>query len=74
MTGRHYDLARQMADYWVNFIKSGDPNGIGSDELALQQWKPYTKDAGEGMVFDMRGSVPEHADSDFKRFLIEHIS
>ncbi len=74
MTGRHYDLARQMADYWVNFIKTGDPNGIGSDELALQPWKPYTKNAGEGMVFDMRGSIPEHGDSDFKRFLIEHIS
>ena len=26
-TGRHYDLARQMCDYFCNFIRSGDPNG-----------------------------------------------
>ena len=23
-TGKHYDLARQMCDYWCNFIKSGE--------------------------------------------------
>ena len=23
-----HDLARQMCNYWANFIKAGDPNGI----------------------------------------------
>ena len=29
-TGKHYDLARQICNYWCNFIKSGDPNGKDS--------------------------------------------
>ena len=34
-TGRHYDLARQMSSYWINFIKTGDPNGnYKQDEIA----------------------------------------
>ncbi|MNM95881.1 Carboxylesterase family protein [compost metagenome] len=28
--GKHYDLARQMCNYWANFISSGDPNGLDS--------------------------------------------
>ena len=73
-TGRHYDLARQMADYWVNFIKTGNPNGLGSDGLPLPPWGAYTDKADESMVFDMRGAFPEHEDSAFKHFLIDHIS
>lgn len=34
-TGKHYDLARQMCDYWVNFIRSGDPNGMDSQGKPL---------------------------------------
>lgn len=36
--GKHYDLARQMCDYWANFIKTGDPNGEGSDSEPLPLW------------------------------------
>jgi len=44
--GRHYDLARQVASYWVNFVKYGNPNGEGVDYIGkpLPEWKPYTKD------------------------------
>ena len=27
-----YDLERQMSDYWVNFVKTGNPNGEGLPE------------------------------------------
>lgn len=37
-TGVHYDLARQMCDYWVNFIRNGDPNGTDSQGNALPPW------------------------------------
>ena len=37
-TGKHYDLARQMCDYWANFIRSGDPNGRGTDWKQLPEW------------------------------------
>ena len=36
--GEHYDLARQMCDYLGNFIKSGDPNGTGTDGNQLPNW------------------------------------
>jgi para-nitrobenzyl esterase len=32
-----YELAGQIADYWTNFAKKGDPNGGG-----LPAWAPYT--------------------------------
>ena len=38
-TGAHYTLARRMCDYWTNFIKTGDPNGIGYDEKTLPLWR-----------------------------------
>ena len=42
-TGKHYDLARRMCNYWANFIKTGDPNGKDADGTELPLWKPYTK-------------------------------
>ncbi len=37
-TGKHYDLARQMCDYWCNFIRTGDPNGADLNGEALPAW------------------------------------
>ena len=37
-TGKHYDLARQMCDYWCNFIKNGDPNGEDLNGNVLPSW------------------------------------
>ena len=33
-----------MSDYWVNFAKTGNPNGIG-----LPEWKSYDKETGNIM-------------------------
>ena len=38
MTGIDFDIARCMADFWANFIKTGNPNG---DDLPV--WIPYTE-------------------------------
>ena len=43
-TGKHYDLARNVCNYWTNFIKNGDPNGIDADGTPMAQWKPYTNE------------------------------
>ena len=40
--GKHYDLARQMCNYWTNFAKSGDPNGLDADGTPMPKWTPYT--------------------------------
>ncbi len=50
-TGKHYDLARQMCDYWVNFISTGDPNGEDSQGKLLPKWNPLTLENPEWMVF-----------------------
>lgn len=43
-TGRDWDLSNQLADYWANFIKSGNPNGPG-----LPQWTPHTAQSPKAM-------------------------
>ena len=49
--GKHYDLARQMCDAWCQFIKSGDPNGMGSDETPLCYWPAFHTQEPLGMSF-----------------------
>ena len=39
-----YDLEQTMSDYWVNFAKTGNPNGTG-----LPEWKSYDKETGQIM-------------------------
>lgn len=38
-------LADQMSNYWVNFAKTGNPNGS-----KLTQWPTYTKQKGQVMI------------------------
>lgn len=38
-------LADQMSTYWVNFAKTGNPNGTG-----LTQWSSFTKQKGQVMI------------------------
>ena len=46
-TGRDWDLSNQLADYWANFIKTGNPNGEG-----LPEWTPHTADSPLAMDID----------------------
>lgn len=39
-------LSKQMASYWVNFAKTGNPNGDG-----LPLWPAYTRDQDEVLEF-----------------------
>ena len=36
-----HQLATAMSDYWVNFVKTGNPNGNG-----LPRWRPFVGDTG----------------------------
>jgi para-nitrobenzyl esterase len=50
-TGRHYDLARKVCTYFVNFYASGNPNGIDHDGQSLPKWDKFTMDTPMRMVF-----------------------
>ncbi len=50
-TGKHYDLARQMCDYWAAFMKNGDPNGADSNGGELPVWLPFKPDMPVRMRF-----------------------
>jgi para-nitrobenzyl esterase len=42
-----YNLAEEMSSYWVNFARTGDPNGTG-----LPRWEPFSRESGKIMIFD----------------------
>jgi para-nitrobenzyl esterase len=46
------EVARMMNTYWVNFAKSGDPNGNG-----LPKWSVYNPKKGEIIEFRLDGSA-----------------
>ena len=77
MVGRHFDLARQMSTYFVNFVKCGDPNGSDADGSALPLWKPYSPSYKNEMHFTSEGPVAalqeDSPESDFITFMTEHI-
>lgn len=62
--GFDFDLSNELADYWANFIKTGNPNAKDSDT-----WKPYTAEAPEALIIAKErymGSVPRPADVAFQ--------
>lgn len=70
-TGRHYDLARRMCDYWANFIRSGDPNGKDSTGADMPRWEPCTPEAPYGMVFREGAEFAGKQPDDLMKFLIK---
>lgn len=72
--GKHYDLARQMCNYWCNFVKTGNPNGKDADGTDMPEWLPYTEEMPFDMVFKTEGPCPDRKkESEFKEFLMENI-
>ena len=69
-TGRHYDLARQMCDYFCNFIKTGNPNGKDLNGEDLPRWRAWSEEMPCTMMFLRDGAAPsEESLSPFKRFI-----
>lgn len=52
-------LAQQMASYWVNFVKRGDPSGKG-----LPQWPRYAGEGGAVMQLAAPLTVERHEPGD----------
>ena len=64
-----------MCNYWANFVKTGDPNGIDADGSAMPEWIPYTKETPYNMLFTTDGArLEEREESEFMKFLIQRIT
>lgn len=73
-TGKHYDLARQMCNYWANFIRSGDPNGKDADGSCMPQWKPFTDADPNRMWFGDKAYLCSEGPGDLMKFLLKQNS
>nr|WP_312291459.1 carboxylesterase family protein [Clostridium chromiireducens] len=69
--GKHYDLARQMCNYWANFIRSGNPNGKDSTGEDMPYWESYTPKAPYGMVFRDKVEFVKEQPSNLMKFLVK---
>lgn len=49
-TGKHYDLARAVSSYLVNFVATGDPNGADCGGAPLPLWEPLRGGSFDGDV------------------------
>ena len=69
--GKHYDLARQMCNYWANFIRCGNPNGKDSTGEDMALWEPCTTEAPYGMVFKDKAEFVREEPSDLMKFIVK---
>ncbi len=70
--GKHYDLARQMCNYWANFIRCGDPNGPDADGTPMPEWRPFTEAEPWRIVLGDR-AVPEYSpNTPVMEFVLDH--
>jgi para-nitrobenzyl esterase len=69
--GKQYDLARKMCNYWVNFMKNGNPNGPDADGQPMPQWASYSKASPYGMYFGDDCQMTTEGPSDLVRFMIK---
>ncbi|SOD80549.1 carboxylesterase/lipase family protein [Spirosoma fluviale] len=58
-------LANEMSAYWVNFIKTGNPNGKG-----LPDWPAYSTTDKPIMIFDKKTGVQSLPDGPALEFLL----
>jgi para-nitrobenzyl esterase len=69
--GKHYDLARPMCNYWTNFARNGNPNGLDADGTPMPQWTPYTTTSPLAMEF-LEVPALEKRQSQIRKLLIDY--
>ena len=72
--GKHYDLARQMCNYWTNFAKTGDPNGTDNDGAPLPEWRKFTNEEPLSMCFDDVCHMQTEPDRPAVKLLLEKLA
>ncbi len=69
--GHHYDLARQMCNYWCNFIGNGDPNGNDADGEPQEAWEAFTPENNACMTFYRAPELAERKPDGLMQFLLD---
>jgi para-nitrobenzyl esterase len=71
-TGKHYDLARRMCNYWTNFTRTGNPNGNDSDGTPMPEWKAYTAEDKRGIILGDEVRMQESQPDELLSWLIKY--
>jgi para-nitrobenzyl esterase len=69
--GKHYDLAHNMCNYWTNFIKNGNPNGVKADGSPMVSWKPFTREEAGYICLNEDNIRMEPAESELMRVMYD---
>lgn len=72
--GKHYDLSRQMCNYWAEFIRKGDPNGMDADGTPMERWEKFTSEKPNLMAFLEKPKAQSKTVGEMMRFLMENLS
>lgn len=57
-------LSEVMSQAWINFAKTGNPNGEG-----VPAWEPYTREGGATMIFDNESYLAHNHDKELQSLL-----
>lgn len=68
--GHHFDLARLMCNYWTNFAKTGNPNGLDANGTPMPQWERFTDSSRQYINFFDTVTTSD-VYSEKRRFLID---
>jgi len=60
-----------MCNYWTNFAKNGDPNGLDADGTPMPTWTRFTADSKQNMNFFDEIAMSSGPYSERRRFLVE---
>ena len=69
--GKHYDLARQMCNYWTNFAKYGDPNGLDADGTPMPEWREIKGEDRKPIYFGDTAYMDERPRTELENFLVD---
>jgi para-nitrobenzyl esterase len=61
-------LATLMSSYWINFIKTGNPNGKG-----LPEWPKFDNQTQQAMVFDATSGKQTLPEKDALKFMVTRV-
>lgn len=69
--GKHYDLAHVMCNYWTNFVKNGNPNGVKADGSPMVEWRPFTEEEPGMLCLNEDNTRMVPAESDLMRVMYD---